>query len=163
MNIDPLFNLRNEFLLDFTMFVIPIILFVTIFGENVLVFYVLMLSLILFACILILSNKSNTLLNSNEKEIFNEVGSQRLLGNKIIKLSINTYRASVFVITSVVIIAVDFNIFSQIHAKTSEFGISLMDLGVGLFIFCHSMRVIRNSNDKEIVKHIPFKKYLNSK
>ena len=123
MNIDPLFNLRNEFLLDFTMIVIPIILFVTIFGENVLVFYVLMLSLILFACILILSNKSNTLLNSNEKEIFNEVGSQRLLGNKIIKLSINTYRASVFVITSVVIIAVDFNIFSQIHAKTSEFGI----------------------------------------
>ena len=38
-------------------------------------------------------------------------------------------RASVFIIACVVIIAVDFDIFPRIHAKTGQFGYSLMDMG----------------------------------
>ena len=136
---------------------IPIILFVTIFGERVFAFYIIISVINLFILKLILSKDASTLLKSDELDKCVDVGSLRLLENKIIKLSINLYRSSVFVITSVAIIAVDFNIFPRIHAKTNEFGISLMDLGVGLFIFCHSMRVIRNSND-ETNKRISFKR-----
>ena len=91
--------------------------------------------LIFLALNLILSQETKQcLVMKGEKYFELEDDSQqaiKTLENTIIRLSINLYRASVFTITSVAIIAVDFKIFARIHAKTSEFGISLMDLGVG--------------------------------
>ena len=55
--------------------------------------------------------------------------SIKTLEDRIIKLSISLVRASVFIIACVVIISVDFEIFPRIHAKTSDFGISFMDMG----------------------------------
>jgi phosphatidylinositol glycan class W len=65
---------------------------------------------------------------------------------KIAKLSVSSFRTMLFIITSVAILAVDFAVFPRLHAKTHDFGFSLMDIGVGYFILCHSMRLIRNSS-----------------
>jgi hypothetical protein len=66
---------------------------------------------------------------------------------KIVRLSISTCRTWLYMLTCVTILAVDFNIFPRFNAKTETFGISLMDLGVGFFIVCHSMKLIRNSSN----------------
>ncbi len=49
-------------------------------------------------------------------------------------------------LTAVSILGVDFKIFPRQNAKTEDFGISAMDLGVGFYIVCHSMKLIRNSD-----------------
>ncbi|RNA29710.1 transferring acyl groups [Brachionus plicatilis] len=68
------------------------------------------------------------------------------LDAKIIRLSVNMFRTLLFFITSDCILAVDFPYFLMQKAKTHEFGVSLMDIGVGYFIICHAMRLIRNMN-----------------
>ena len=74
-----------------------------------------------------LLSKFNTDENKNQDATFVSI---KTLEQKIITLSISLYRAGVFIITSVAIIAVDFKIFPRVHAKTNEFGLSLMDLGI---------------------------------
>ena len=81
---------------------------------------------------------------NNEKCENNSPASLKNLIEKMIKLSISLYRASVFIITSIAIIGVDFKIFPRIHAKTTEFGLSLMDLGMYYEYFIQlAIRVIK--------------------
>ncbi len=69
---------------------------------------------------------------------------------KLIKISVNSFRSLVFVLTTINILAVDFSLYPNYFRKSEIYGISLMDTGVGYFILCHSMRYIRNSpNDTE--------------
>ena len=85
--------------------------------------------------------------NNHDKVHVDNANNLNQLELKIIKLSVNSFRTCVVIITSVAIFAVDFTIFPRVHAKTENYGLSLMDLGVGLFVLCHCMRIIRNTND----------------
>lgn len=68
----------------------------------------------------------------------------------LIKLTIDTFRTLVIMISCVCILAVDFFVFPSKHVKTLRYGFSLMDIGVGYFILCHSMRVvIKNEFEKD--------------
>lgn len=80
------------------------------------------------------------------------------LETKLIQLSVNGFRAAVFILVVLNILAVDFNFFPSFFHKTSKYGIGLMDVGVGYFILCHAMRYIRNASSDSDVKSI--RKYI---
>lgn len=122
----------------------PIILHITILTNHILYSY-----LLLFICnLVILKSIMSQKVNVGKyfiSMINNPISFCLNNDHEIIKLSVNTFRSSVFLITGVTILAIDFDIFPLKHLKRKTYGIALMDLGVGLFIVCHSFRLIRNN------------------
>ena len=60
-------------------------------------------------------------------------------GVGIANMAITYFRACTLVLTAVCILAVDFRVFPRSLAKTEHFGVSLMDLGTGVFIFSSAL------------------------
>ncbi|XP_044751943.1 phosphatidylinositol-glycan biosynthesis class W protein-like [Coccinella septempunctata] len=67
---------------------------------------------------------------------------------------ITNARATINILSVIAILAVDFPVFPRRFAKTSTYGFSLMDLGVGLYIFANSIVSPECLNRKDSIAKI---------
>ena len=113
-------SLRN-FLVEFFLLVVPMLLVTTIFASISHVFH-LIIWFVGLSIYFRLSKRKNSI------ETHSTTSFSRLIEN---------FRGQIFLVTCLCILAVDFPIFPRRYAKTENFGFSGMDLGVGLFAIAH--------------------------
>lgn len=117
-----------QVLIEFVLTVIPTILCCTVLSE-----YVGTVSLVMIS----ISVVNILLIASKATKATNYFGPMRPVSGK--RPFITNFRALTNIITAICILAVDFHIFPRKFAKTETFGYSLMDTGVGLFIFANAL------------------------
>lgn len=141
-------SMKESYWLDFLLNWVALLCSVTIFGENP-----LLTCLFPLLAILLLGTKSST----KTKRI--------KIDKKYKKLSptLTFYRSSMLVLTSFAILAVDFPVFPRKYAKVETWGISLMDLGVGSFVFSNGIiSYIKLSKDWKESKFTKIKQSIKS-
>lgn len=145
-------------MVDFVTFELAIIMYVTVLDNYKIFFFMFMLALNMLMLKLVYWQADKLMTENDAQQTIESESVTSRLDDTINRISIHAFRSLLFIITSVCILAVDFKIFPRYHAKRVDYGISLMDIGVGYFILCHSMRLIRNSDDRLDSNESSFKK-----
>ncbi|KAK2868027.1 Glucosaminyl phosphatidylinositol (GlcN-PI) nositol acylation protein, partial [Arthroderma sp. PD_2] len=125
---------------DFLLAVGDVLFAITFYSSQPVVLNILLLSP---AVLLLLSTKSKPVrqkakppgTKSGESTAKSSRGSDAALDVFPQRPFITNYRGSLMIITCLSILAVDFKIFPRRFAKAENWGTSLMDLGVGSFVF----------------------------
>lgn len=117
---------QTNFLLEFTLITFPLILNYTVFVPHIHEFlFTLILTCISFL-VITMNCRQESLVQSKK------------YAEKHVPFVTNA-RAIINLITGISILAVDFVVYPEQFSKTETYGFSLMDLGVGLFIYANGI------------------------
>lgn len=138
-NFDVLNSQPAKFLVEFYFDVMLLLQSITIYSSQIgkLYFNALFVPIVAMIYVAFTSTKKGP---SKQKH----KTSTELLGRK---LFITAYRAQMMIITNLAILAVDFHAFPRRFAKVETWGTSLMDMGVGLFVFSMGL-----ANSRAVIK-----------
>lgn len=137
----PVFSDGTPFsvVLDYLINWLPLLLSITIYLDHILVLvYGLLFPIVALTVVNYTSKKGKV---SAEKYAKNATKSELLPKRPYLTV----YRSQMLVITAMAILAVDFKIFPRRYAKCETWGTSLMDLGVGSFVFSMGIVSARSS------------------
>ncbi|CAI4061128.1 hypothetical protein N7582_001804 [Saccharomyces uvarum] len=138
-----------QYVIDFALNWVPLLLSITTYASDP---YLLGL-LIALPCLstFIYGRFTSSSKPSTKVHKRNKLVSQQFQLEK--KPYITAYRGGMLILTAIAILAVDFPIFPRRFAKVETWGTSLMDLGVGSFVFSNgivsSRALLRNSSLKD--------------
>ncbi|KAK6366365.1 Glucosaminyl phosphatidylinositol (GlcN-PI) nositol acylation protein [Lithohypha guttulata] len=126
------------YMIDFLLNVSAILFAFTMYS-SVPVFLNLALTVPAALLLLPLQQSPNAKVNAQKREqdwtSTKEQEKQLKPGTLIVRPFLTNYRGAMLIATSIAILAVDFHIFPRRFAKVETWGTSLMDLGVGSFVF----------------------------
>ncbi|CAI4552046.1 AHL_G0029030.mRNA.1.CDS.1 [Saccharomyces cerevisiae] len=124
-----------QYIIDFALNWVALLLSITIYASEP----YLLNTLILLPCLLAFIYGKFTSSSKPSNPIYNKkkMITQRFQLEK--KPYITAYRGGMLILTAIAILAVDFPIFPRRFAKVETWGTSLMDLGVGSFVFSNGI------------------------
>ncbi|KAF2219465.1 GPI-anchored wall transfer protein 1 [Elsinoe ampelina] len=145
----------QAYLADFLLNGAAILFAVTIYSENTLVLNGLFLLPTLFIFAHTNSPEPRKIPRKPSTESKDENPADlEVIDTLPVKPFVTHYRGAMIVITCICILAVDFKVFPRRFAKTESLGTSVMDLGVGSFVFSAGVVSVRQQL-KEINGDIP--------
>lgn len=141
-----------QFVTDFFLNTVAILLSITLYSSLPLLFNLLILLPALFLTITSAAAHQKPKRLAKPKNDTAPPPSEPLLPKKAF---LTVYRGSMMVITCIAILAVDFRIFPRRFAKVENWGTSLMDLGVGSFVFSSGLVSARQVLKDHFAKKAP--------
>lgn len=139
-------NIQEYLSFNFVLhFVVPLFM-VTVYNDQKLLLYFFALAPLLF---IPAKSKGDV---PTKKELKKTKKTTSSFETKKKKKYLTAYRSHMLILTSIAILAVDFEVFPRKLAKVETWGTSLMDLGVGSFIFSSGIVSRTNKVVKEETK-----------
>lgn len=124
------------FLADFLLNVGAILLAITLYSSNPLLLNTLLVSPALFLFLLPRTSRQRKLYKTRPIDHRQDALKEHdALDPLPVRPFITAYRGAMMIITCLAILAVDFRVFPRRFAKVETWGTSLMDMGVGSFVF----------------------------
>uniref|UniRef100_A0A1B6M3S8 Phosphatidylinositol-glycan biosynthesis class W protein n=2 Tax=Graphocephala atropunctata TaxID=36148 RepID=A0A1B6M3S8_9HEMI len=123
------------FLLEVLTIVIPLILLYTVLADYAYIVFMSVIAMIYMIVVHSVSSPNEWVYYwkmPSHQYFKSTVSTELATGGK--QPFITYFRSFTFLITAICILGVDFHIFPRRYAKTETYGVSLMDMGVGLFV-----------------------------